>query len=71
MQVRTLLIAATLLASIPVLGACSSQGGGTAGYSDTALYYPPPVNYNPKAGMLPMYSEPFNSGVPSSPPFRP
>ena len=67
MQVRRVLIVSSLLASLPVLAACSPAGGGDG----AGLYYPPPVNYNPRAGLLPMLNEPFDTSVPSSPPFRP
>ena len=69
MELRVVLAVSVVLASLNVLGACSSGGGGTK--SDQALYFPPPVNYNPKAGILPALNEPFETGAPSSPPFKP
>jgi hypothetical protein len=68
MDWRVLLIVSSLLASLHVLGACSSSAGGK---SQSALYYPAPVNYSRTAGILPALSEGFESGVPSSPPFKP
>jgi hypothetical protein len=66
MQLRVALIIFSLLASGSFLAACSGGGG-----SEDGLYYAPPVNYNPRAGLNPNLSEGFITTGPSSPPFQP
>ena len=68
MELRVVLVVSSLLSSLHGLSACSSAGGAK---SETALYYPPPVNYSRTAGILPALNLGFESGVPSSPPFKP